>query len=134
MNAWVWIFLLAGAGLLIIARLYVKVRNATKLREEGWDAKMVDRLRSQGFVPFKEYPVDFFLALPDETACQAVREQLEPQGFTLDVKPMEDSPELHFSVNAKKPMRLIVPEMEEASRGMTALAGRLGGRYDGWTV
>lgn len=134
MDASLWIILLAGAGALIVARLYFKVRSASKQREAGWDAKMVERLRAQGFAPFKEYTVDFFLALPDEGAVQAVRVQLEALGYAINVKPMENDAELHFSLDATKVMRLIVPEMEEASRGMTALAGQFRGRYDGWAV
>jgi hypothetical protein len=130
---WMMVALVAAA-VLIVGRLYVKLRNAGRLHEASWDAKMVERLRSQGFAPFKVYPVDFFLALPDELACQSVREQLEPQGFGVNVKSIEDDPELRYSLDAKKEMRLIVPEMEEASRRMTALAGQFRGRYDGWAV
>jgi hypothetical protein len=31
-------------------------------------------------------------------------------------------------------MRLIVPQMQEISRRLTALAEELGGRYDGWAA
>jgi hypothetical protein len=31
-------------------------------------------------------------------------------------------------------MRLIVPDMQEVSRRLTALATELGGRYDGWAA
>jgi hypothetical protein len=132
-NFWMVVALVAAA-VLIVGRIVVKLRNAGKLFQESWDAKMVERLRSQGFAPFKDYFVDFFFALPDEGACQSVREQLEPQGFKVSVKPIEEDPELRYSLHAGKEMRLIVPEMEEASRRMTELAGQFRGRYDGWTV
>ena len=33
----------------------------------------------RGYAPFNDYRVDFFLALPDEAACQAARARLEPR-------------------------------------------------------
>ncbi|HVW68959.1 MAG TPA: ribonuclease E inhibitor RraB, partial [Steroidobacteraceae bacterium] len=81
-----------------------------------------------------EYPVDFFLALPDEAAVQGARVKLEADGFGVDVKPMENDPELHFSLHATKTMRLIVPDMQDIGRRMTALATEYRGRYDGWAA
>jgi hypothetical protein len=78
--------------------------------------------------------VDFFLALPDEASCQAVRTRLEPQGFSVDSKAMAEKTELPFSLHARKSMRLIVPEMQELSRRMTELATQYHGRYDGWAA
>jgi hypothetical protein len=63
-----------------------------------------------------------------------VRARLEPEGFSVDVKPMENDPELFFSLHASKMMRLIVPDMQDISRRMTALAGEFNGRYDGWAA
>ena len=57
--------------------------------------------------------------------------RLEPE-FTVDAKPMQE--ERGFSLHATKTMRLIVPEMQEISRRLTALAAELGGRYDGWAA
>lgn len=130
-----WTVVVALAGVLVLVRLYFKLRGATKgAREAGWDAREVERLRRQGYAPFKEYPVDFFLALPDTQACEAARRQLEPQGFTVDVKTMEDDATLHYSLHATRTMRLLVPDMEERSRQMTRLAQDLQGRYDGWAA
>ena len=89
--------------------------------------------RSRGYVPFNEYPVDFFLALPDQAATQAVRARLEPE-FSVDIKPMQDDAELPFSLHATKSMRLILPDMQALSARMTALATEFKGRYDGWAA
>jgi len=130
-----WIILFALAGVLIIARLYYKVRaNLGRSRDESWDASMVERLRANGYAPFNDYQVEFFLALPDATACQAVRDQLEPQGFSVDVKPLENDAQLRYSLHASKLMKLIVPEMQDTSRRLTQLALQFQGRYDGWAV
>jgi Regulator of ribonuclease activity B len=118
---------------LIAARLYTKVRTARKSRAESWDEQVIGRLRSQGYAPFKDYRVDFFLALPDEAACAAARARLEPE-FTVDVKSMSDQSELACSLHASKTMRLVVPDVQEISRRLTALAADLHGRYDGWAA
>jgi hypothetical protein len=118
---------------LIAARLYTKVRTARKSRAESWDEQVIGRLRSQGYAPFKDYRVDFFLALPDEAACAAARARLEPE-FTVDVKLMSDQSELACSLHASKTMRLVVPDVQDISRRLTALAADLHGRYDGWAA
>jgi len=129
-----WMVLLLAAALAVIAvRIYSKVRASRKLRAETWDEQVIGRLRSQGYAPFKDYQVDFFLALPNEAACAGARARLEPE-FSVDVKPLENDPELAFSLHATKTMRLVVPDMQEISRRLTALASELHGRYDGWAA
>jgi Regulator of ribonuclease activity B len=122
------------AACIIIARIYFKLRKLQSSKLESWDAKMIEQLRSKGYAPFNEYKVDFFVALPDEAACQAVRTRLEPEGFSVDTKPMAEKTELPFSLHATKTMRLIVPDMQELSRRMTELATENRGRYDGWAA
>jgi Regulator of ribonuclease activity B len=102
--------------------------------QESWDEKMVENLRAKGYAPFNEYPVDFFLALPNEAACSAVRARLEPDGFSVDVKPIEDEVTLPLSLHATKPMRLILLDMVELSKRFGALAVEFQGRYDGWAA
>jgi len=129
-----WMVLLLAAALAVIAvRIYSKVRASRKLRAETWDEQMIGRLRSQGYAPFKDYRVDFFLALPNEAACAGARARLEPE-FSVDVKPLENDPELAYSLHATKTMRLVVPDMQEISRRLTAIASELHGRYDGWAA
>ena len=129
---WYFIAVLV-AGLVVAVRIAMKLRAAAKSRGESWDEQLIARLRSQGYMPFKGYPVDFFLALPDETACQGARARLEPE-FSVDVKPLEDDQEFRFSLHASKTMHLIVPEMQDVRRRLTALASELQGRYDGWAA
>lgn len=123
-----------AASAIILARIYFKIRRIRASQQQSWDARMIEQLRSRGYAPFNDYRVDFFLALPDEAACQAVRTRLEPQGFSVDSKPMSEKTELPFSLHATKSMRLIVPDMQELSRRMTELAGEFHGRYDGWAA
>jgi len=125
-----------------VVRLYFVVRKLRPAHQETWDEKMVERLRSRGFAPFNEYPVAFFLALPDEAACSTVRSRLEPDGFIVDIKPMkielfgqlESEDSLPFGLHATKTMRLLIADVSELSRRMTQLATEFHGRYDGWAV
>ncbi len=120
--------------MLIAGRIFFNLRKVARSRSESWDEKLVAQLRSKGYAPFNDYPVDFFLALPDEAACGAVRTQLEGEGFEVDVRPVENDPELHFSLHATKTMRLIVPMIQEMTAHLTAVATQNRGRYDGWTA
>jgi hypothetical protein len=125
-----------------VVRLYFVLRRLRPAHQETWDEKMVERLRSRGFAPFNEYPVAFFLALPDEAACSTVRARLEPDGFIVDIKPMkielfgqsESEDSLPFGLHATKTMRLLIADVSELSRRMTEIAAEFHGRYDGWAV
>jgi hypothetical protein len=130
---WWFLLVLVAALVLIAVRIYAKLRIAQKSRAESWDEQVIMRLRSQGYAPFNDYRVDFFLALPDEAACQGARARLEPE-FSVDVKTLENDPELNYSLHATKTMRLIVPDMQEISRRLTAVATEFRGRYDGWAA
>ncbi len=127
-----FVALLAALGLIVL-RLYFKLRAASQSRAESWDEQIIGRLRSQGYAPFNDYRVDFFLALPDEAACQGARMRLEPE-FSVDVKPLADDATLAYSLHASKTMRLVVPDVQQISRRLTALAAELQGRYDGWAA
>jgi len=129
---WSYVALLGALGIVVL-RIYFKLRAAHKSRAETWDEQVIGRLRSQGYAPFNDYRVDFFLALPDEAACDGARARLEPE-FSVDVKPLADDPELSYSLHATKTMRLVVPDVQDISRRLTALATELRGRYDGWAA
>jgi hypothetical protein len=120
---------------IIVARVYFNMRRLRKANStESWDEKVIMGLRSRGYAPFNPYPVDFFIALPDDAAVQGARTRLESEGYGVDVKPLENDPELNFSLHATKTMKLVVPEMQEIGRRMTALATEFRGRYDGWAA
>jgi len=133
MNNWVMLLILAAALVLIAARIYFKLRAAQKSRAESWDEQTIARLRQSGYAPFNDYRVDFCLALPDEAACKGARARLEPE-FSVDVKPLENDRELAYSLHATKTMRLVVPDMQDLTRRLTALATEFHGRYDGWAA
>ena len=101
---------------------------------ESWDEKMVERLRSQGYAPFNQYPVDFFLAMPDEAACGAVRARLEQEGFTVDVRPIEDDATLPLEPARHQGDAPDPGRHGRASQRFSALAAEFQGRYDGWAA
>ena len=117
-----------------VVRIYFSLQRLRGARPDDWDAKMVERVRSQGIDPFKPTEVDFFFALPDMAACDAVRAVLQVEVFQVDIKPVTDSSTHPFSLHASKALRLAVPDMQEKSRRFKELAAAHGGRYDGWAA
>lgn len=129
-----WYFIALIAALALVgARMFMKLRTATRSRGEGWDEQQIAKLRSMGYAPFRDYPVDFFLALPDEAACSGARSRLEPE-FQVDIKELKDDREYRYSLHATKTMHLIVPEMQDVRRRLAGIAAELKGRYDGWAA
>ena len=88
------------------------MRAAAANSSESWDEKAIARLRSRGYAPFNAYPVDFFLALPDEAACRASA-PASSRGVQRGREAARERPRVHFSLHATKTMRLIVPDMQE---------------------
>jgi Regulator of ribonuclease activity B len=130
-----WILIaLVVAGIAAVVRIYFSLQKLRGDRADDWDAKMIERVRSQGADPFKPQEVDFFFALPDMSACDAVSSALHAEEFAVDIKPVADSSAHPFSLHASKALRLAVPDMQEKSRRFRELAAAHGGRYDGWAA
>ncbi|HEY5101599.1 MAG TPA: ribonuclease E inhibitor RraB [Steroidobacteraceae bacterium] len=130
-----WILVaLAAAGIAALVRIYFSLQRFRRARADDWDAKMIERVRSQGVDPFKAHAVDFFFALPDAASCDAVRAQLVAEGYDVDVKTVTESSDQPFSLHASKALRLAVPDMQEKSRRFKQLAEVNRGRYDGWAA
>ncbi len=129
------LILLIFVGIAVLARIYFNLRKlrATSLRAD-WDAQQISQLRAMGSDPFQPHQVDFFFGLPSEAACEALRRELEPEGYAVDVKPVPDAVDQPFSLHACRSMRLSVPDMQELSHRFGELAGANGGRYDGWAA
>src|SRR5207253_10426863 len=106
---WFFLALVAALGLILV-RVYVKLRAARSSRRESWDEQIVGRLLSQGYAPFNDYRVDFFLALPDDAACQAARVRLELE-LIVDVKPLEHYTKHYFSLHSTCTMPRLVPSI-----------------------
>lgn len=132
---WIYLVLVCAAALLAVARIFGAVRKARlHSREDDWDAHQIKTLRGQGATPFNLYGIDFFFNLPDDTAVGGLRAVLEPEGFTVDTRPMGGEGVSGFSTHASRAMRLNVEDMQALSRRFRQLAQQLGGHYDGWTT
>jgi hypothetical protein len=128
-----WIMVvLVGLAAMSLFRIVSQFRRVSKPRDDDWDARFIAQLRKAGVSPFDAHPVDFFFDLPDETACKAIAEQLEPEGFVVDYRKEDDGE--RFSLHASATMRLVVDEMSERTKRFRALVEGHGGRYDGWAV
>jgi len=131
---WLW-YLLIAAGGLALARIFVSLKKLRDVQKaDDWDAKALERLRTQGLDPFQLHDVDFFLALPTDEAGNAVMARLEKDGFAVHVKVVPESTDLPVSLRATRSMRLALPDMKEMSGRFGALALEHGGRYDGWAA
>ena len=129
---WLLLILLFVAALTIVVRFYQSLKKSKQDQASDWDTKLVSQIRARGSDPFQPHAVDFFFALPDEQACAAINQQLERDGFRVDIKAVPENPEYPFSLHAAKTMRVQVAEMREYSRRFGELAVANRGRYDGW--
>lgn len=129
-----WFVYLLGAGaVLLLVRIWFNVKKLRR-NDDGYDDRLIERLRAQGSDPFKVHDVDFFFALPTDAVASSLRTRLEAEGFAVQARPIADSVEFPFSLHASKSMRLSAPDMRELSARFKALATEHGGRYDGWAA
>lgn len=131
----IYILVLLGAAAIAVWRVVAALRRAKHQRHDDWDAQMIKNLRASGANAFTPYQVDFFFSLPDEAACNAMRQLLEPEGYAVDARAMQggDSPG-GFSLHARRHMRLSISDMQECSRRFRELAAQYSGSYDGWAT
>src|SRR6202050_5687031 len=102
---WAYLVLIVAALLAAARIVTVLWRNRSNVRDD-WDERLVQNLRAAGGNAFTPYEVDFFFNLPDEAACAAVREVLEPEGFTFDMRVMGGEVASGYSPHARKPVRV----------------------------
>ncbi|MCU0760222.1 MAG: ribonuclease E inhibitor RraB [Steroidobacteraceae bacterium] len=131
--SWLYVFLLLGAAL-AIGRIWFQVKKLREQPVDDWDARLIERLRRGGADPFRPIDVDFFVAMPSESAAAGVAERLEAEGFRVDVRAVSESTEHPWSVHAIKPMQLNADGIRSVSTRLRELAAAQGGRYDGWTA
>jgi len=130
----VFSWLLVGAAVLAVLRIYYTVRKLGAKRADDWDEKLVKNLRAQGGDPFSPYAVDFFFDLPDEAACEKVGALLRTRDYTIDYRRVDPDRGDRFTLHALKSVRVSVPDMQALTRELSALALNHGGRYDGWAT
>lgn len=128
---WLIIFLVAGAAI-ALWRIGYNLRKVRNTREEDWDTKLIERLRRSGIDSFKPMNIDFFVAMPAREAAERLAQQLQQEGFAVDVRDLPESPDQSCSIHAVKSLQLNVPAIRAVSTRLRELAAAAGGRYDGW--
>jgi hypothetical protein len=131
MMQWLLLALVVLAGAAVVFRFYSTMKKGRQVHGADWDTKMIAEMRKRGQDPFQPHDVNFFFALPNEAACTAINQQLEGEGFRVDVKAVPEN-EFPFSLSATRNMRIHAPEMKALSRRFNELAKSHQGRYDGW--
>jgi Regulator of ribonuclease activity B len=130
---WTYAILIFAAAVAAL-RIVTVIRRVRGQQSEGWDERLVKRVRAQGGDPFKPVEVDFFFDLPSNEACEGVRDELVPEEFVVDFRPMAADMGNDFTLHARKALRMSVTEMQGWSQRFEALASKHGGRYDGWAA
>ncbi len=130
----VFSWLLVGAAVVAVLRIYFTVRKLRAQQRDDWDEKLVKNLRAQGGDPFSPYEVDFFFDLPDEAACEKVAALLRTRDYAIDFRRVDPDRGDRYTLHALKSVRVSVPEMQALTRELSALAVHHGGRYDGWAT
>ena len=130
---WMYVFAVIG-GVIAVWRIWQNLNKLRQRKNDSWDARLIDQLRKRGSDPFKPHDLDFFLAFPTREAADEVAAQMTTEGFKTDVIDTPESGELRFSLHAQKTLHLTVPDMQDLSRRLTAMAIAKGGRYDGWSA
>jgi regulator of RNase E activity RraB len=130
----VFSWLLVGAAVVAVLRIYFTVRKLRARQADDWDEKLVKNLRAQGGDPFSPYAVDFFFDLPDAAACEKVSALLRTREYTIDFRRVDPDRGDRYTLHALKSVRVSVPEMQALTRELSALAVHHGGRYDGWAT
>jgi len=130
--SWAYALLFAAAAIAVY-RVWFTLKRAAR-RGDDWDAQLVKNLRAQGGTAFREYDIDFFFGLPDAAACQALEPVLTADGCAVDYRAATTEGASGYTLRARKPMRVSVPEMQAHSKRYRELAARHGGSYDGWAT
>ena len=112
---------------IIVARVFFNMRKVKQANStESWDEKVIAGLRQRGYAPFNAYPVDFFLALPDEAAVQGVRGRLETEGIPVFTKGEAEGPyrmgPVHLYVPAELEVQavLVIDEIRSGRLAVSA--------------
>jgi regulator of RNase E activity RraB len=131
-----WFFgLVIGAGVLAVIRIYYLVQKARNAHHTvDFDEQLITRLRADGLDPFRPYPVDFFLALPDDAAANKLLEALKARGMQADMHATPDAADFPVSVHVSRELHLTVSAIKALAAELRQLALEHGGRYDGWAV
>jgi len=128
---WFAVLLVVVAALSLL-RIISQWRTFRRRTITDWDEQFIMQLRKAGVNAFEEHDVDFFFTMPDAKSSSAVRGQLAANGF--HVVGEHANPDGGYSLDMRRRMRLVVPEMQALTVRFNALASEAGGKYDNWAI
>jgi hypothetical protein len=128
---WFAVLLVVVAALSLL-RIISQWRTFRRRTVTDWDEQFIMQLRKAGVNAFEEHDVDFFFTLPDSRGSAAVRAQLAADGF--HVVGEHANPDGGYSLDMRRHMRLVVPEMQALTVRFNTLAAEAGGKYDNWAI
>jgi len=131
---WVYLALVLGAAAFAAYRIWHAVRRVLADRADDWDERLVKNLRAQGGDPFSPYEIDFFFAVPTQPQCQSLADVLTADDFAVDFRAMNTEGTSGYTLHARKPIRVSVPEMRAYSARFRELAVQHNVSYDGWAT
>jgi Regulator of ribonuclease activity B len=128
---WFAVLLVVVAALSLL-RIVSQWRSFRRRTVTDWDEQFIMQLRKAGVNAFEEHDVDFFFTLPDAGASATVKSRLKADGFS--VVGDHANPDGGYSLDMRRRMRLVVPEMQARTVRFNALAAEAGGKYDNWAI
>jgi regulator of RNase E activity RraB len=131
-----WFFgLVAAAGVVAVVRIYYSVQKARNAHHTvDFDEQLITRLRKDGLDPFRAHKIDFFLALPNDTAATSLLGALQSRGMTADAHATPDAADFPVSVHVSRELQLTATAIKALAAELGQLAQQYGGRYDGWAL
>jgi hypothetical protein len=128
---WFVVLLIVLAAFSLL-RIVMQWRRFGRREVGDWDQQFILQLRKAGVNPFEEHAVDFFFTLPDAAGAALVKSRLLGEGY--EVVGEHANPDGGYSLDLRRRMRLIVPDMQALTARFNALAAEAGGKYDNWAV
>lgn len=122
--------LLIALGLLGIYLMLRGRSRETAARSTDPDQTTLDELTHAGSDLARAHEVEFFLYLPDHPGAMAVKEQLEREGFRVDLK--ADDSDGDWLCLATRDMTPTLDELRRLRVHLVAVAESRDGAYDGW--
>jgi hypothetical protein len=127
-----WALLLVVVAILSLLRIVSQWRRFSRKPVGDWDEQFIMQLRKAGVNSFSDQVVDFFFTLPDAKTCEELRFLLAKDGF--DMAHQAEVQDGGYTLNLRKSMRLLIPEMQALTARLRQLAEERGGTYDSWAV
>jgi regulator of RNase E activity RraB len=110
-----------------VVRIFSRFRRT---KDTDGDQAVLVQLRKAGSDLSKPHGIEFFVYFPNQDAGEQAASQIRNAGFEVTVRPSAKGDS--WLCLATKKMVPDLASLQKIRRDFEALAGRLGGDYDGW--